>query len=94
MFDFRMLDDIMNFVETNRLLLSFIHFVDGVRLKKAVALSSRVSGMEACIQLSREIFPREVIHITLTFFLAVLSAFGALASIVSLMLYVHDRKKK
>ena len=43
---------------------------------------------------SREIIPREVIHITLTFTFAVLGAIGSIASIVSLVLYVHDRKKK
>ena len=43
---------------------------------------------------SREIIPREVKHITLTFTFAVLGAIGSIASIVSLVLYVHDRKKK
>ena len=50
--------------------------------------------MEACIEPSREIIPREVIHITLTFTFAVLGAIGSIASIVSLVLYVRDRKKK
>ncbi len=38
--------------------------------------------------------PREVIHITSEVLLGTLGAFGALASIASLVLYLYDRKKK
>ncbi len=45
------------------------------------------------MQLSREITRRDLIHITLNV-LEILGAVGALASIISLVLYLHDRKKK
>ena len=48
--------------------------------------------MEACTQLSREIFLGEAIHITSTI-LTVLGALGSIASIVSLVLYLYDKKK-
>ena len=60
-------------------------------------LASRVSGMEACIQLSREILPGEVIHITSISVLSVLGAIGAIASILSLALELyklHQEKKE
>ena len=44
------------------------------------------------MQPSREIFPREAIHITSTI-LSVLGALGSIASIVSLVLYLRDKKK-
>ena len=44
------------------------------------------------MQLSREIFPREAIHIS-EMILSVLGAIGSIASIVSLVLYLHDKKK-
>lgn len=69
-------------------------FVDGVRLKKTVADHPARAERKAKYVASREIIPREVIHITLTFTFAVLGAIGSIASIVSLVLYVHDRKKK
>ena len=53
--------------------------------------------MEACVQLSREIQPGEVIHITLNLVLGVLGAIGAVASIVSLALELykmHQEKKE
>ena len=44
------------------------------------------------MQLSREIFPREAIHIS-EMILSVLGALGSIASLVSLVLYLHDKKK-
>ena len=50
--------------------------------------------MEACVQLSREIFPGEVIHITsISMIAGVIGVLGAVASIVSLALYLYDRRK-
>ena len=59
--------------------------------EKDGCLTSRESGMEACVQLSREIFPGEVIHITSVSLLSVIGVVGAIASIVSLALYLYDR---
>ena len=57
-------------------------------------LSSREGGMEACVPFSREIFPREVIHITLlSVITGVIGVLGAVASIVSLALALYDRHK-
>lgn len=43
------------------------------------------------MQLSREIYSGEAIHITSTF-LAVLGAIGSVCSIVSLVLYLYDKQ--
>ena len=45
------------------------------------------------MQLSREIYSGEAIHITSTF-LAVLGAIGSVCSIVSLVLYLLDKKRE
>ena len=45
------------------------------------------------MQLSREILSGEAIHITSTF-LAVLGAIGSVCSIVSLVLYLLDKKRE
>ena len=48
--------------------------------------------MEACVQLSREIFPGEVIHITsVSMIIDVIEALGAIAGIVSVALQFFDR---
>ena len=45
------------------------------------------------MQLSREIYSGEAIHITSTF-LAVLGAIGSVCSIVSLVLYLLEKKRE
>ena len=45
------------------------------------------------MQLSREIYSGEAIHITSTF-LAVLGAIGSVCSVVSLVLYLLDKKRE
>ena len=46
------------------------------------------------MQLSREIFPGEVIHITsISMIVGIIGVLGAIASIVSLALYLYDRRK-
>ena len=81
-------------VETHRLLSSFIRLCRWCTVKKTVADHPARAERKAKYVASREIIPREVIHITLTFTFAVLGAIGSIASIVSLVLYVHDRKKE
>lgn len=49
--------------------------------------------MEACIQLLREIILGEVVHISSIFF-TVLGVIGSVASIISLILYIYEKKKK
>ena len=89
LFDFSIIIRIMGFVKPHRPPCDF-------RLCRRCAvkdgcLPSRESGMEACVQLSREILSGEAIHITSTF-LAVLGAIGSVCSIVSLVLYLLDKK--
>ena len=75
------------FVETHRLLLSFVQFVDGDG-KKTVACPSRVSGLEACMQLSREICPEGRRYII------TLSDLGSICSIIGLLIALYALKKK
>ena len=58
-------------------------------------LSSCESGKEGCTKLPRGITRREGVHITtVTILLSILSAIGSIASIISLALYIRDRKRK
>lgn len=58
--------------------------------KKDGRLTSCGSGMEACVKPSREINSGEAIHIT---FETVLGILGSIASIMSLVIALCERKK-
>ena len=62
-------------------------------VKKDGCLSSRRSGMEACIQLLKGNIPKGGIH-TLSVIIDVCTVIGVAIGIVSLILYLYDRKKK
>ena len=82
---------IIDFVEPT-VTVEFQPFVDGVRLKRRLPVIPRVRNGGVCIALAGNLFLGEVIHITSTF-LIVLGAIGSIASIMSLVLYWHDKKK-
>jgi len=57
--------------------------------EKDGCLTSRGSGMEACVQPLREIFPKGVIHITFLF--GAIGVIGTIASVASLAITLYDK---